>query len=149
MGFVEAIKSGFSKYVTFSGRASRSEYWYWVLFVVIVQIIGNILDALAGTRIRSTDVTTATGETVTVWTSTYNNVGYISGIVGLILLLPSISVAVRRLHDTDRSGWWWWLNLIPCVGWIILIVFYVLPGTPGPNRFGPPPVPAGQYRPAT
>ncbi len=64
----------------------------------------------------------------------------LGGIFGLIMFLPSISVAVRRLHDTDRSGWWWWLWLIPLIGWIILIIWYATVGTDGPNRFGPDPL---------
>ena len=61
---------------------------------------------------------------------------------GLAILLPTISVSVRRLHDTDRSGAWWWLNFLCCVGGIILLIFYIMPSTPGPNRFGDGPATA-------
>jgi uncharacterized membrane protein YhaH (DUF805 family) len=66
--------------------------------------------------------------------------GVITGIVGLALFLPSLAVGVRRLHDTDRSGWWLLIVLIPIIGWLVLLFFFVSPGTPGPNRFGPSPV---------
>ena len=56
-------------------------------------------------------------------------------VVGLPLVLAGISLAVRRLHDTNRSGWWWWIGLVPLVGGIVLLVFYLLSGTPGPNRY--------------
>jgi len=114
MNIVQAIQSGFQNYVTFSGRAQRSAYWYWVLFVGLVQIIA---DRLAG-------------ETV-------------GGLVSLVLLLPSIAVGVRRLHDLDRTGWWFLLWLVPIVGWIVLIYWGCLRGTDGPNRFGPDPLAAG------
>jgi uncharacterized membrane protein YhaH (DUF805 family) len=72
-------------------------------------------------------------------------VGLITGIVALALLIPSWAVLVRRLHDTNRSGWWWLLVFIPIIGWIILIVFLASEGTPGPNRYGPSPSgPLGQ-----
>lgn len=111
MGFVDAIKAGFSNYVNFSDRACRSEYWYWVLFIVIAEIVANIIDALIG-------------------------LGIVSTIFGLGTILPSLAVAVRRLHDLDRSGWWILLSLIPLVGAIILIIWYCSKGTEGPNRFG-------------
>ena len=111
MGFVDAIKAGFSNYVNFSDRACRSEYWYWVLFVVIAEIVANIIDAVIG-------------------------LGIVSTIFGLGTILPSLAVAVRRLHDLDRSGWWILLSLIPLVGAIILIIWYCSKGTEGPNRFG-------------
>jgi uncharacterized membrane protein YhaH (DUF805 family) len=68
-----------------------------------------------------------------------NSLGLLSGLYTLAVLLPSIAVTVRRLHDTDRSGWWILLGFIPIIGGIILLVFYVLEGTRGPNRFGPDP----------
>lgn len=111
MGFVDAIKAGFSNYVNFSGRACRSEYWYWVLAIIIGEIVVYIIDAVIGVRILAT-------------------------IFGLGTILPSLAVAVRRLHDLDRSGWWILLSLIPLVGAIILLIWYCSKGTDGPNRFG-------------
>lgn len=133
MGFVEAIQAGFNNYANFSGRATRPEYWWWFLFSWIVSIIAQILDG--ATRVGPVGTQTAAGTFV----------GIISIIVGLALLIPSWSVLVRRLHDTDRSGWWWLIGIIPIIGWIVLIVFLASPGTPGPNRYGPSPYgPLGQ-----
>lgn len=128
MGFSEAIQSGFNNYANFEGRASRPAYWWWFLFTWIVSIIAQLLDNM--TRIGG------------IGSESYLNmwVGIISAIVGLALFLPSLGVMIRRLHDTDRSGWWWLIGIIPIIGWIILIFFLASPGTPGENRYGPPPV---------
>lgn len=128
MGFTEAIRSGFDNYVNFNGRASRPAYWWWVLFGVLVSLVTRVLDGLIGSNI--------------VRYSQYGTevaVGIISSLVGLALLLPSIAVLVRRLHDTDHSGWWYWLVIIPVLGWLVLLYFLVSAGTPGDNRYGPPP----------
>lgn len=111
MGFIDAVKLGYSNYVNFSDRACRSEYWYWVLFIIIGTIVTYIIDAVIGVRITST-------------------------IFSLGSILPALAVAVRRLHDLDRSGWWIFLGLIPLVGAIILLIWYCSKGTDGPNRFG-------------
>jgi uncharacterized membrane protein YhaH (DUF805 family) len=66
------------------------------------------------------------------------NVGVFASIVGIIHFIPGLAVSVRRLHDTDRSGWWILIFIIPLIGWIWLVVLYCFPGTPGANRFGPP-----------
>lgn len=113
MGFFEAISSCFSKYVQFSGRASRSEFWYFILFYFLC---GLVTGALEGTGSTS-------GSAVGL-------------IVGLVFLLPNLAVAVRRLHDTDRSGWWLLICLVPLIGLIVLLVFYCQRPTPGRNRFG-------------
>ena len=115
MNFVQAISSGFSNYVAFRGRAIRSEYWYWVLFTVIGNIVAEIIDAVLG-------------------------ITAIDPLFGLAVLLPSIAVAIRRLHDLDRTGWWILIGLIPIIGWIILIIWYCSRGTVGSNRFGPDPL---------
>jgi|SRR6267142_2765103 len=119
MSFGEAISSGFSNYVNFSGRAPRSAYWYWVLFVVLLSIVTNVIDAMV-----------------------FGSAGFapLSTIVGLGLFLPGLAVGIRRLHDLDKSGWWWLLIFIPLVGAIILIVWACTRGTMGPNRFGPDPL---------
>lgn len=121
MGFQDAVRSCFSKYVTFSGRAPRSEFWFFVLFTVIGSIILGVIDTILFPPISYTDTQP------------------LSSIFGLLIFLPQLSATVRRLHDLDRSGWWWWLWLIPLIGWIILIVWYATKGTSGPNRFGPDP----------
>jgi uncharacterized membrane protein YhaH (DUF805 family) len=123
MSFGQAISAGFNNYVNFSGRASRSELWFWVLFIIIVNIVAGVIDGVVfGTGTMG------------------GKIGVISTLVGLALLIPSLAVEVRRLHDTDRSGWWLLLGLIPLIGAIILIVWFCTRGTPGPNRFGPPPM---------
>jgi len=126
MGFGEAISAGFSNYVNFSGRAIRSAYWFWTLFVFVVGIVAVIIDAVIGTSI-------------------------IYPLFGLATILPGIAVSIRRLHDTDRTGWWLLIIFIPLIGAILLIIWYCTAGTPGPNRFGPDPFSAGQLspRPAT
>jgi len=130
MGFADAIKTNFSKYVTFSGRAQRSEFWWWALFTFIGNVVFTAIDvALFG----HTMVYDGGFEA-------YTNFSPIAGIFSLVILLPSLAVAVRRLHDTDRSGWWWWLLLIPLVGLIILIVWWATQGTRGPNRYGEDPL---------
>jgi uncharacterized membrane protein YhaH (DUF805 family) len=129
MGFGQAISTCFSKYVTFQGRARRSEFWWWVLFIVIGSMIAGFLDGLF-----STTYSFGGEEDVTVYTQT----GWIGSVFFLVTLLPGISVAVRRLHDTDKSGWWWWLGFLCFIGWIVLFIFYVSDSGPD-NRFGPNP----------
>jgi uncharacterized membrane protein YhaH (DUF805 family) len=121
MNFAQAIKSGFSHYVTFSGRAFRSEYWFWALFVAIGVTVMAILDiAIFGYQLGASPFKT---------------------LFELVTILPSLAVAARRLHDTDRTAWWL-LLLLTLIGVIALIVWYCEKGTPGPNRFGPDPLPA-------
>lgn len=93
MTFQDSISTCFRKYADFSGQASRSEFWWFVLFLVILSLVAALL-------------------------------GYaVHGLVVLATLLPRIAVATRRLHDTNRSGWWQLIVLVPLIGWIILIVF--------------------------
>ena len=115
MDFGTAVKTGFSKFATFEGRASRSEYWFYTLFVFATSVVLNIIDAVTG-------------------------IGVLSVIFALVTLIPSIAVAVRRLHDTDRSGWWYLLVLIPLIGIIVLIIWFCGRGTTGDNRFGADPL---------
>ena len=111
MNFMDSIKLGFSNYVNFTGRACRSEYWYWFLFVTIVSVVTIIIYAVIGASVTNT-----------IWS--------------LATFLPSLAIAIRRLHDLDRSGWWILLGLIPLVGIIVLLIWYCSKGTDGPNRFG-------------
>ena len=106
------------KYADFSGRAQRAEYWYFVLFYLLIYLGLMIVDSLTGTFSESMGL------------------GLTSGLFTLAILLPSISVGVRRLHDTDRSGWWLLIGFIPLIGAIVLLVFAVQDGTPGVNRYG-------------
>ncbi|MBL6279919.1 DUF805 domain-containing protein [Micromonospora fiedleri] len=120
MSFPDAIRSVLSKYATFRGRARRSEYWWFSLFLLLVGIVASVLDSALGVDFEGSG-------------------GPVSLLVNLALLLPSLAVAARRLHDIDRTGWWLLLAFIPIVGWIVLLVFALQNGTPGPNRFGPSP----------
>ena len=115
--YLEALK----KYAVFGGRARRKEYWYFVLCNVIVSLVLSGLDALLGTFSSSA------------------NVGLLSGIYALAIIIPTLAVSVRRLHDIDRTGWCVLIHLVPVIGSIVLLVFAVLDGTPGQNRFGPNP----------
>jgi uncharacterized membrane protein YhaH (DUF805 family) len=114
MGFREAVQSGLSKSVTWRGRARRSEFWYFQLFIIVTIVTAAILDQLWQTPVL----------TVIAW---------------LGLILPSLAVTIRRLHDTDRSGGWFWISFVPLVGGFILLVFMLLDGTPEANRHGPSP----------
>jgi len=104
-----------SKYAEFSGRARRQEYWMFVLLYVILSIVASVIDAILGT------------EAVTL-------------ILGLALLIPSVAVLIRRLHDLDRTGWWALFMFLPILGTLLLLVFCVMRGTEGLNRFGPDPL---------
>src|SRR5215212_6795304 len=115
--FVEALK----KYAVFSGRSRRKEYWYFVLFVIIISTALNIIDGLIGAYEGTAGV------------------GLLSSLFSLAILIPSIAVTVRRLHDIDRTGWWVLISLVPLVGWIVLLVFHIQDSTPGTNRYGPNP----------
>lgn len=123
MGFGGAIATCFRKYVDFTGRARRAEYWWFSLFYFLLVVVLTIVDVM---RIGADGL--LAGRSL------------LSGLASLALLLPSLSVAVRRLHDTDRSGWWILIGLVPLVGFIVYLVFMCLRGTAGPNRFGPDPL---------
>jgi uncharacterized membrane protein YhaH (DUF805 family) len=114
------------KYSDFGGRAPRSEYWYWTLFIALLVFAGfvamAIFDALLGDQIG----TVVAG------------ILYIFAALGLIV--PSLAVTVRRLHDTNSSGWWYLLALIPYLGGTIMFVWCCIKGTNGENRFGPDPL---------
>jgi len=105
-------------YATFSGRARRKEYWMFFLISALISIVLTLLDILLGTY------------------SVEYEAGLFSGLYSLLILIPSIAVVVRRLHDTDRSGWWILISLIPLIGVIVLFVFMCLDSQPGTNRFG-------------
>jgi uncharacterized membrane protein YhaH (DUF805 family) len=111
VSFGEAISDGFSKFATFSGRSSRSAYWWWYLFGVLVLVAALILDAVLGT----------------------NGILYI--LVALGMLLPNLAVTVRRLHDAGHSGWWLLIALVPIAGAIVLLIF-TLQGSEPPNQWG-------------
>ena len=132
MTFGESIKTCFSKFVTWQGRASRSEYWYFILFAVICYVGATLLDGVLGTSFKITNP--ATGELQSM------GYGWVYLITALALILPSLSAMVRRLHDTNRSGWWYWIALVPLIGLIVLIVWFCSRGTVGNNNYGSDPL---------
>ncbi len=123
-----AVRSVLSKYATFSGRASRAEYWWWILAVILLSLVlgaidGAVIAPLLGFETFDEDA----GQPLSL-------------IAGLVLLLPGISVSVRRLHDIGRSGWWLLLVLVPVIGALVLLFFYVQAGDPEANEYGEPSV---------
>ncbi len=114
MSFKEAIQSVFSNYATFSGRARRSEYWYFVLFNLIISVVLGLLANVSSVF------------------------SIVSGLYSLAVLIPGLAVCVRRLHDTGKSGWFMFLVLIPIVGSIIILVFTCMDSVPD-NQYGPNP----------
>lgn len=133
MNFTEAVRSVYSKYATFSGRARRSEYWWWFLFSIIAAIVIGIVEGALGLGQGSMMHGGAGFE------ASYTG-GPLSIIWSLANFLPALAVGVRRLHDTDRSGWWLLIGLIPLIGFIVLIVFFASRGNTGTNRFGEDPI---------
>jgi uncharacterized membrane protein YhaH (DUF805 family) len=140
MSFGQSVKHVFSNYVTFQGRASRSEFWWWYLFTAIVSFIVFIPVIPWYTDLINTSISADGAAVALPALSGLATFGLIlSTIWSLVILLPTIAVAVRRLHDTNKSGWWlllWFLSCCFGIGAIILIIFWILPSTPGPNRFG-------------
>jgi uncharacterized membrane protein YhaH (DUF805 family) len=112
--YLEVLK----KYAVFSGRARRREYWYFFLFNIIISIVLAVIDGVTGSF------------------SPEAGMGLLSGIYTLAVLIPGIAVSVRRLHDTERSGWWLLIALVPLIGAIVLLVFMVQDSKPGQNQYG-------------
>jgi uncharacterized membrane protein YhaH (DUF805 family) len=119
MNFFEAVESNLRNYATFSGRATRSEFWYWTLPVVIINVVLGIVD-----------------ERLSPGTE-FGALSWVTMIFFLVSLIPTLAVSIRRLHDIDRSGWWFllWFTL---VGGFVLIYWACQPGTAGSNSFGEP-----------
>src|SRR6266581_1199955 len=103
------------KYAVFSGRARRKEFWMFYLFYLIIVVVLGIVEWMIGIP------------------------AVLTGIYTLALIVPTIAVTVRRLHDTGRTGWWWFIWLVPVIGGIVLLVFLVLDSQPGDNEYGPNP----------
>jgi uncharacterized membrane protein YhaH (DUF805 family) len=121
VSFVDAISLGFSKYATGTGRAPRSEYWYWVLFLVVAAMATSVLDRVLGFTSRKL-------------------IELISVLFFLATLIPSIAVTTRRLHDTNRSGWWQLLYFIPIIGGIVVLFWTCTRGDAGANDYGDDPL---------
>jgi len=117
VGFADAIRKCFNNYATFSGRARRSEYWWFALFAVIV---GVVLEGLLA----------ATKSPI---------FGILFAVFWLAIIIPTLAVTVRRLHDTGRSGWWYFIILVPFIGGLVLFVFTLMDSQPQQNQFGPSP----------
>jgi uncharacterized membrane protein YhaH (DUF805 family) len=111
----------FERYALFNGRAMRTEFWMFQLFNFLISIVLAIVDAILGTDGGGTSP------------------GVIGGLYSLAVLIPSLAVGSRRLHDTNRSGWWQLLYLIPVIGWIVLLIFFVQDSDAGENQHGPNP----------
>jgi uncharacterized membrane protein YhaH (DUF805 family) len=109
------------QYAVFTGRARRTEYWMFTLFSVIIAIVLAVLDSLLGLSFMP------------------GGTGLLGLLYSLAVLLPSLGVSIRRLHDTGRTGWWLLIGLVPLVGAIVLIVFLATAGTVGSNSYGPDP----------
>ena len=116
--FGEAIGIGFKNYVNFGGRATRAEYWWWFLFTNLAGLVAGFIDGLLGTG------------------ALFAGYGVAGGIFYLVVIVPSLSLGARRLHDVNRTGWWQLLFLIPLLGWIILFYWAITPSNSGHNRFG-------------
>ncbi len=124
MSFTDAVRTVLSKYATFQGRAVRSEFWFFVLFVfllftILAVIEGAVLAPALGFSVFDPDA----GQPLSL-------------VASLGLLLPNIAVAVRRLHDIDRSGWWLLIGFVPILGFLVLLYWYIQPGTQGTNQYG-------------
>lgn len=109
------------QYAVFNGRSRRKEYWFFVLFNLIASIVLSVVDSVIGTF------------------SAESGIGLLSGLYSLAVLVPAIAVSIRRLHDTNRSGWWLLISFIPLIGAIVLIVFLAQDSNPGDNQYGPNP----------
>ena len=106
------------KYAVFNGRAARPEFWWFVLYNLIIAAVINLVAGIIFGR--------SSGQVV-------------GDLYSLAVLLPSLGVGIRRLHDTNRTGWWYLLVVIPLIGWIVLIVFLAMASDPGSNNYGPNP----------
>ena len=121
VSFAQAVKLGFKSYFTFSGRATRAEYWWWLFFTVLAGIVLAVVDTLTGTM------------------GMFGDSGLLGFLFELATLVPSFALGARRLHDINRTGWWLLLVFIPMIGWIVLIVWSIERGDAGPNKYGPDP----------
>jgi uncharacterized membrane protein YhaH (DUF805 family) len=129
------------RYAQFAGRARPKEFWMFVLFLVVVLVALTFVEAALG---LGTSRHWALMRPWRMAAGFANSGGPLSGLFMLAMLIPYLAVGVRRLHDTDRSGWWLLLGFIPLLGGLILLIFFVSGGTRGSNRFGPDPIEVGE-----
>lgn len=122
MSPIDYALAPFRNFADFNGRARRSEYWWFVLLLMVTGFVIGLLEGMLGLA----------GGVVGPY-------GLLSLLFYLAILVPSIAVGVRRLHDTGRSGWWLLIGLVPLIGAVVLLVFYVLEGQHGENEYGPDP----------
>jgi len=115
--YTEVLK----KYAVFSGRARRKECWMFALWNAIIVIVASVVLGIIGSIIQ------------------YPGIVYLVYLYDLAVLIPAFAVGARRLHDTNRSGWWLLIGLVPLVGAIVLLVFMIMDGQPGDNKYGPNP----------
>jgi uncharacterized membrane protein YhaH (DUF805 family) len=120
MNFQQAVQSVFSNYANFRGRACRSEFWWFQLFLLVGGVVAALLDLFANTNLLGGSP--------------------LATLFWLATIIPDLAVTVRRLHDTDSSGWWILLGLIPLIGMVVLIVWWCQKGSRGYNRFGADPL---------
>ncbi|WP_417210141.1 DUF805 domain-containing protein [Antarctobacter sp.] len=111
VGMGEAFKLFFTNYINFEGRSNRGEYWWAFLAIILISVVLTLVDGMIGMPL-------------------------FGSIFSLATLVPGIAIGVRRLHDIDKSGWWLLIGLVPLIGALVLIYFFIQKPTPGPNRFG-------------
>ncbi|NCG35397.1 MAG: DUF805 domain-containing protein [Dehalococcoidales bacterium] len=120
MNFRVAVIKCFMLYTVFSGRAKRAEFWWFFLFSAIVGLIGSLTDSTLGTKRVFEDG---------------NSIGLFQSLIQIVIFLPGLAVGSRRLHDTNKTGWWQLLWIIPIFGWIPLIIFLSFPSNDDENKY--------------
>ena len=135
VSFPDAIRLGFQHYFDFRGRSTRAEYWWWILFTALAALICNVFDLMTGTLSFDPEGGGFGGLTTILFR--------------LATMIPMMSVAARRLHDINKSGWWQLLSIVGflIVPVIILLVWYIRQGDTGPNKHGPDPRQATEHQP--
>ena len=123
MNMMTAVQTVLAKYATFNGRATRPEYWWWILAMVILFTVLGLIDGAVIAPLLGFEAFDPEAAQP------------VSFVASLGLLLPNLAVSARRLHDTDRSAWWLLLGLVPVIGTLVLLFFYIQRGSDGPNRF--------------
>jgi uncharacterized membrane protein YhaH (DUF805 family) len=126
------------RFFDFRGRSRRKEFWMFVLFLLLASMFLPLVDSLLGLGGSSATYRQVGSHEVAMGYGLSG--GLLTGLFGFAMIVPGLAVSVRRLHDTDKSGWWLLIGLIPLIGGLFLLYHYVQPGTHGPNRFGPDPL---------